>query len=107
MSSIPEKDWKRFRSLKDEKLGNVCENILAEIEEILKKRKGKEHETYLDIWKVLKKEDEKIARMFNDPRRSNAIFMISALRVYGYLSDEEMKEFSEETQEKIKIITKI
>ncbi len=107
MSKIPERDWKRLRAITEEKLGQACESILAKIEKILKNRKGKEHKTYLDIWKVLEKEDEKIARMFNDPRRSNAIFMIAALRVNGYLSDEEMKEFSAETQEKVKIITKI
>ena len=60
----------------------------------------------MEIWKLLKKEDKKIAAVFNDQRRSNAIFKIAALRSYGYLSDEEMKGFSTETQEKVKIITK-
>ncbi len=106
MSKIPERDWKKLRALKDEKLGKACENILAGIEKILKEREGKEHASYLEIWKLLKKEDKKIAAMFDDQRRSDAIFKIAALRSYGYLSDEEMKGFSTETQEKVKIITK-
>ena len=55
VSRIPERDWKRLHALKDEKLGKVCENILAEIEEILKKREGKEHESYLGNLEVTKK----------------------------------------------------
>ncbi len=44
--------------------------------------------------------------MFNDQRRSNAIFKISALRQNGYLSDEEMKEFSSKTQEIVEALNK-
>ncbi len=107
MSRIPERDWKRLLVLKEEKLEKACENILTEVEKLLKKREGKEYKSYLDIWKLLEKEDDKIAAMFNDQRRNVAIFNIAALRRYGYISDEEMKEFSMETQEKVKIITKI
>ncbi len=104
MSKIPERDWKKLRALKDEKLGKACGNIMVEIEKIIKKREGKEYASYQEIWKLLTKEDEKIATMFDDQRRSTAILKIAALRRHGYLSDEEMKEFSSETQEKIKII---
>ncbi len=99
MATISEKDWKRLRKLKSQKLEKACEDILAEVEKTLKTRKGKEYEAYLAIWKLLKKEDEKISIMFDDQKRSNAILKISALRHNGYLSDEEMKEFSDRTQE--------
>lgn len=42
-----------------------------------------------------------IAEMFNDPRRSNVMLKIMALRRSGVLTDEQFSQFSEETQNRI------
>jgi hypothetical protein len=53
---------------------------------------------------MIQKEDEKIAEMFDDPRRSNAFYKIASLAREGLIDEETLKEFSEETQEKLRII---
>ncbi|CAM5195052.1 hypothetical protein [Alishewanella longhuensis] len=39
--------------------------------------------------------------MFNDLKRSNAVFKIAALKHYGVLTDEQLAQFSQETQEQV------
>ena len=64
----------------------------------------KSHEAYLRLWKILKKEDAKIATMFDDVKRSNAFQKIAAWNFYGLISDKELAQFSEDTQEIIHIL---
>jgi hypothetical protein len=40
--------------------------------------------------------------MFNDFRRSNAVFKLALWYKNGYLTDEELNEFTQETQTTIK-----
>ena len=42
-------------------LDNACERIFNKIEKISKSRKGKEHDSYLKLWKILKEEDKAIS----------------------------------------------
>ena len=101
MSYVPEKDWKRLSSLKESLLNSACETIFQRIEQISSTRKDREHEAYLKLWKLINKEDEVIAEMFNDLKRSNAVFKIAALKHHGVLTDEQLAQFSQETQEQI------
>ncbi|GGW73812.1 hypothetical protein [Alishewanella tabrizica] len=101
MSSVPEKDWKRLSGLKEVLLNSACETIFRRIEQISSTRKDREHETYLELWKLINKEDEAIAEMFNDLKRSNAVFKIAALKHYGVLTDEQLAQYSQETQEQV------
>jgi len=57
------------------------------------------HKAYLEIWDIIHAGDAKIGEMFNDLRRSNAVFKLAAWQKYGLL-----KEFSEETQASIDAI---
>lgn len=98
MKSIPERDWKRIRDLKDELLNVACEQIFQGIEKLSAGRAGQQHQSYLQLYKFIEKEDEKIAKMFNDLKRSNAFFKIAALKHYGVLTDAQMALFSEETR---------
>lgn len=101
MRSIPERDWKTFRSLKDELLSEACERILQKVDALLVDRKGHEHERYLALWDLLKEEDDDIALMFDDPRRSNVSTKLRALRTRGLLTDDLLSRFSEETRKRI------
>jgi len=102
MRNIPEKDWQQLRTLKDDMLDNACERIFKKIDKISKSRKGREHESYLKLWKILKEEDEAISIMFDDLKRSNAFMKLIALRRNNLLSDNDLELFTEETQSIIK-----
>jgi len=101
MSSVPEKDWKRLSALKQNLLNSACESIFRRIEQVSSTRKDREHEAYLALWKLIKKEDAAIAEMFDDLKRSDALFKIAALKHHGVLTDEQLAQFSEETQERV------
>ena len=99
MSSVPEKDWKLFRKLQAELTAKACELVFRQVDNIANVRVGKEHQSYLDLYRLIEAEDAKIAEMFNNPTRSNVLLKIVALKSHGVLSVEQLQMFSEGTQE--------
>jgi len=104
MRTIPEKDWKHMRSMKPRVLNDACARILADVEAIVQKRDGRNHEAYLALWALLKKKDAEIASMFDDFKRSTALFKLAAWSRYGLMSESELTLFTEETQNTVKAI---
>jgi len=49
MSGILEKDWKKIRAIKDEKLNAVCADILGEISQEIRNKEENNHKAYLKI----------------------------------------------------------
>ena len=101
MNRIREKDWKRLRAMKDEKLAIACDRIFEKIERLIEKKGDASHETYLKLWKTLRTEDRKIGDMFDDLKRSNALQKLTAWYRYKLLSDEELAGFTDETRDTI------
>ena len=101
MSGILEKDWKIIRAIKDEKLNAVCADILDEIDREIKNKEEKNHKIYLNIWSIVNTRDKDVADMFNDLKRSNAVYKLALWYKNGYLTDKELNEFSEETRSTI------
>ena len=104
MRSVPESDWKKLRAMQSEALSFACERIFEKIDKIMAERKGREHEAYLQLWKLVKKEDRQIAIMFDDLRRSNAIQKLAAWKRNGVISNERFAEFSDGTRQTINIL---
>ena len=104
MKTIPEKDWKILKGIKDRLLHMACERAIDRVSRIIKKSKGRAHDAYLEIWSTLKDEDIKIGRMFDDLRRSNAIMKITEMVRAGIMSSNELEAFTEETKSIIKAI---
>ena len=98
---IPERDWKKLRSLKDSALNIACERVFQKVEKLIDSREADSHKYYLKLWKVMREQDKLISLMFDDLKRSTAIIKLSAWKRNGILSDENFKEFSEETQKRI------
>jgi hypothetical protein len=104
MRSIPESDWQKLRAMKDDMLNIACERIFKKLEEIMDKREGKEHEAYLQLWKLLEQEDHEISIMFDDLKRSNAIHKLAAWKYSRVISEVCFAEFSDETQQTVKAL---
>lgn len=104
MRIIPERDWKRLRSIKDRALNDACARIFEAVEKIAKKRDGREHEAYLELWKLLRKQDDVIALMFNDFKRSTALLTLAVWWQQGLVSESELALFTEETRARVNII---
>ena len=107
MNDIREKDWKIIRSMKDRVLDSACERILEKVSGIIENKDGGNHAKYLELWKTLRTEDEKIAIMFNDLRRSSALRQVSLWKFHELITDDDMASFSPETQERIQGLIEI
>ena len=107
MPHIKEKDWKLLRSMKDEKLAFFCDRVFAKLDNVIKNKGTESHQAYRKLWKTLRREDDKIAAMFDDLKRSNAVRKLGAWRRYGILTDEELQQFSEETRNSVVLLSEL
>ena len=90
MKPIREKDWKLLRSMKDEKLALFCDRVFDRLDDIIRNKGPESHKAYKRLWKTLRSEDHKIADMFDELKRSNALQKLGAWRRYELLDDEEL-----------------
>jgi hypothetical protein len=104
---IPERDWKKLRALKDAALNIACERIFQNITKLIESRGAESHKYYLKLWKVLQEEDKEISLMFDDLKRSTAIFKLAMWKKNGILSGKVFEELTEETQKRIESICNI
>lgn len=102
MSDICEKDWKIVRSMKEGILNLACERILEKVSQIIENDRITPHARYLKLWQALRSEDENIAIMFNDLRRSSAIQQLASWKLNKLITDDEMNSFTQETKEKVR-----
>jgi len=104
---LPEADWKKIRGLKPAALQTACNEVFEKLSAVMESRGADSHKAYLRLWKILKQEDKKIRLMFDDLKRNTAILKLAEWHRNGILSDEELKAFTEETQNRLKIICSI
>jgi hypothetical protein len=102
MRAIPETDWKQLRALKTRALNDACGRILDAVAQIVQHRDGREHEAYLALWELLRKQDAWIAAMFDDFRRSTAVYKLAAWQRHGLVSERDVALFTDETQAAVK-----
>jgi hypothetical protein len=105
--NIPEKDWKKVRVLKETAINIACERVFHKINTLIESRGAESHKYYLKLWKVIKAEDKEIGLMFDDLKRSTAIFKLAMWKKNGILSDDDFEEFTIETQKRIDSICNI
>jgi hypothetical protein len=102
MRAIPETDWKKLRALKTRALNDACARILDAIAQIVQKRDGRDHEAYRALWELLQKQDDLIASMFDDFKRSTAFYRLAAWQRHGLVTESDLALFTEETQATVK-----
>ena len=104
MRRIKESDWKYLRSIQHDILNRHCDAILESVDQIIQNRKGEEHNSYIQIYNLIKDKDMEIAAAYNDIKRSNAIAKIVHMRHYHAMTDEEFSKFSDETKNSVNLI---
>ncbi len=104
MREIKESDWKIFRKLHPVAVERYCERVLAESELLHRDPSRSAHERYLALYQLIHKRDKELADLFNDFRRSTALWCLAAIKGHGWLTDEEFEQFSEETQNLVAVI---
>ena len=96
--TIAEADWKVLRHLHPIALERFCDRVLAEIERVTHLGTQSAHQRYLDIFKTIEQRDRDMARIFDDPKRSNALTMLARMRSEGLLMEDEFSSLSPETR---------
>ena len=103
--SIPESDWKIFCEVRAAALERFCQRVLGDIERIMSGEARSFHDRYLEIYKLIKRRDEELARAFNDLRRSTAIFQLAVICSHGLLTPDEMLRFTPGTRDVIESLS--
>jgi hypothetical protein len=104
MRAIPETDWKKLRALKTRALNDACARILDAVAQVVQNRDGREHEAYLALWELIQTQDDLIASMFDDFKRSTAFYRLAAWQRHGLVTESDLAWFTEETQATVKAI---
>jgi hypothetical protein len=58
---------------------------------VIESRGAESHKYYLKLWKVMQEEDKEISLMFDDLKRSTAIFKLAMWKRNGILSGEDFR----------------
>ena len=106
-NEIKESDWKLFRQLHPVALERFCERVLAEVQAAVTDTSEGSHDRYLKLFDLVRERDKTIGRLFNDPRRSNALILLVNIKQEGLLTAEEFARFSPETRERIENIEEV
>ena len=98
---IAEEDWQRVRDLPEGILNRACDEALQGIEKLAASRGQDNLKCYNQLWKFMREKDEKITQMFDDFKRSNAVFKLAMWRKNGLLPQTVYDDLTEETQNHI------
>ena len=79
--------------MKADTLSLACDRIFKKVEKVSNTRNGKEHKAFLDLWKLIKKEDYEISLMFDDMKRSNAFHKLTAWKRNAVISEEDFSKY--------------
>ncbi len=88
-------------------LERYCERVLAEIGRVTGNSAESAHQRYLDIFKIIEQRDRELARIFDDPKRSNALTMLAQIRALGLLTEDEYLSLSLETRGAIELLLRL
>jgi hypothetical protein len=103
---IDESDWRVFRRLHSIALERFCMQVLEEVREAAE-CKSDYHDCYRKVYRLIRSHDKRMAAAFDDPRRSNAFLLLDNIIGEELLTAEELKQFSQEAQARIKIINEL
>jgi hypothetical protein len=98
---IKESDWKIFKELQPFALQRYCEGIMEEVGQIISDTKRDSHERYIEMYKIVRDGDKKLAQMFDHFSRSKALFQLVLYYGDNLINDEELSQLSEDSRERI------
>ena len=103
-TTIPERDWKYIKKVKEELLSALCKQINGQAMDILKSEANSEHERYGRLYRHVQDSDGIVADCFDDWRRSTLLMKLVALQRHGLLTSDHIQHLSEETQKRLKAL---
>lgn len=104
--TFPESDWKKLRDLNPKAIERYCVAVLIELGALLATTHEEPQEKFLEICRLSRDREKKMATIFNGLRRPTAFMNLCHLRSLGLITDKEFYGFSKETREMVEDILK-
>ena len=101
-----ESDWRVLRRLHSIALERFSQRALEEVREAAECNTNY-HDCYRKVYRLIRNHDKRMAAAFDDPSRSNAFVLLANIIGEGLLTEEELKQFSHESQVRIKAINEL
>jgi len=101
---FPESDWKTFSQLRLVALERFCKRVLDEVPRFPPDTEQSYHQRYLELFRWLGERNDKLAKAFDDPRRSQMLWQLAAIYAYGLLNPDEFARFTPHTRERIQLL---
>ena len=101
---FPESDWKTFSQLRLVALERFCKRVLDEVPRIAPDTEHSYHQRYLELFRWLGERNDRLAKAFDDPRRSQMLWQLAAIYAYGLLKPDEFARFTPHTRERIQLL---
>ncbi|UFS69298.1 hypothetical protein LPW11_15530 [Geomonas sp. RF6] len=102
--SLPERDWKYLRNLRETLLATLYRRINESAAQILASATLSEHEKYVKLYKHMEDSDRVVADCFDDWRRSNLLIKLLLLRQHKLLSEEQLSGLSGEVRARLQLL---
>ena len=98
---FPQSDWKHFKTVRDRALQRLCERALTNLSTVAADLSSTPHERYLEVFRKIKSYDKDIATGFDNLSRSRMLEQIAFARSLNLIEDDEMKNFTQKTQDTV------
>jgi hypothetical protein len=105
--SVPERDWKTFRELREVALDRLCERALSEIDAVVRNSEKSNHERFRELYGLVRDRNHDVARAFDGPKRSSLLVQLSTIVSLGLLKSDELDRFTAETRDTIESLAKL
>ena len=85
----------------------LCERVIGERGTIASNNEASYHARYLEIFKLIERRDDDIARAFNDPKRSSMVFQLATIVSHGPLTQDELQCLTPAIRETVESLSKL
>lgn len=100
-SDLPERDWRIFRKLRQKALDLYCARVLADIAAVIADTSKSNHDRYLELHRLIRARERDLAHAFDRMTRAHAMFELCSIAQLNLLTDEELSQFSQPTQDSL------
>ena len=99
--NVTQSDWKKFKVVRERALERLCERALDDLAKIAADASATYHDRYLQVFEMINDYDKQIADGFNYLSRSRMLQQIAYSRSLNLITDDEMAEFTQQTQDDV------
>jgi len=94
---IKESDWNIFKELRPLALHRYCQRVMGDVDKIIHETEGDAHERYIEMYKIVRDGEKKLAHMFDGFSRSKVLDQLVMNYGNDLLNEEEIALLSDET----------